>query len=101
MELAVLGGPEFVLGFELAGIRKSFEVEDDAMKTIQQAMSDTDIGIVVIDEKTMSKLKEHERYKIERSVKPTFVTLSAEKTGEENLRKMIVKAIGVDLLGGK
>ncbi|MFH1132880.1 MAG: V-type ATP synthase subunit F [Nanoarchaeota archaeon] len=98
MDIAIIGTPEFILGFQLAGIRKTIEAGDNPLKDIQQLRDDPEVGIVITDEETMSRLKEHERYAIERSVRPTFVVLSVKSSGQDNLRRMIRKAIGVDLL---
>ncbi|MBU0979439.1 MAG: V-type ATP synthase subunit F [Nanoarchaeota archaeon] len=98
MEISAIGRAEFVLGFQLAGVRKTIEVGKSPMEDIQALTADPEIGIVITDEETMSSLKEHERYQLERSVRPTFIVLSTKSSGQENLRKMIRKAIGVDLL---
>ncbi|MFH1408959.1 MAG: V-type ATP synthase subunit F [Nanoarchaeota archaeon] len=98
MEIAALGTQEFILGFQLAGIRKTIEISDAPLKDFQQVLDDKNIGIVITDEHSMERLKEHERFRIERSVRPAFIVLSMTASGQDNLRKMIMKAIGVDLL---
>ena len=97
MELAVIGGSEFTLGFALAGIKKIMEADADPAAAFKQAMQDGSVGIIITDEATVAKLEEHVREDVERSVKPVIVVLSAEAT-QESLRKMIKKSIGVDLL---
>jgi len=48
MELAVIGRGDFTLGFRLAGIRKTHEVDEGSINsTVQQALKDPDIGILI------------------------------------------------------
>ncbi|MBW2999874.1 V-type ATP synthase subunit F [Candidatus Woesearchaeota archaeon] len=96
LELAVVGGSEFTLGFKLAGIRKIFDVEGKASEQIRKVMQDPNVGIMVIDDKTVEALDEPLKEDITNSVKPVSVVLSTKATQEE-LRKMIIKSIGVDL----
>ncbi|NQV08805.1 V-type ATP synthase subunit F [Candidatus Woesearchaeota archaeon] len=97
LEVVVVGTPRFVLGFQLAGIRKTYEVENDPFNKIKEVMSDQNIGIIITDEESMSKLDEHDRLDMESSVKPVFMVLSEEATSD-TLKKMIKKSIGVDLM---
>ena len=50
MEIAVVGTDEFVLGFRLAGVRKTYvaETEEQLVERINQALQDTDVGILVL-----------------------------------------------------
>jgi len=96
MRLAVIGSPEFTVGFQLAGITLVKDVGEDIMKDVEDIKNKGDIGVVVIEEKTLASLGEHDRKVIEDSVEPVFISLSTEAT-QDNLRKMIKKSIGVDL----
>jgi len=96
MELAVVGGSEFALGFHLTGIRKVYETDDDPTKKIEEIMKDENVGIVITDAKTMEKTDERVRERAEISVRPVFVVVSTEAR-QEALRKMILRSIGVDL----
>lgn len=98
MEIAVIGKQDFILGFQLAGIENTFEITQDPMKIIKEVMKKEDIGIIVLDEESISSLSEHDRFIIERSVRPVAITLSKEAENE-TLRDMIVKSIGIDLWG--
>ena len=98
MEIAVLGGSEFILGFQLAGITRTMEVSENPANEIKEVMKAPDVGIIVIDEKTMEKLDENTQQLIESSIKPVSVVVSTKDTNEA-LRRLIKKSIGVDLLG--
>ncbi len=99
-ELAVIGDSEFVMGFELIGIKKIFEADtnQELKERFTEAMSDTNIGIIVTNDKSMKKLSQNFRRNVENSITPVVVTLSVDEFAQDNLRDMIKKAIGIDLL---
>ncbi len=96
MNIAVVGRDDFVLGFQLAGINRIFEVEDNAAEKIDLIMQSQEIGIVIIDKKIIDELPEAKKELVEGSVKPVFVSLSTE-ISQEGLRQLIKKSIGIDL----
>ena len=94
----ILGNEEFTLGFRLAGVNDIIEVNETSVEKEIKKMIDEKIdGICVIDKKTTELVHERTRTKIEDSVKPVFVVLS-ETAEQENIRKMIIKAIGIDIM---
>ncbi len=95
-EVIVIGGNEFNLGFQLAGIRKIIDAEENAEHKFREAFENPDTGIIITDDTTMGKLSANFREIVETSVKPSVVVLSTEGR-EEGLRQMIIKSIGVDL----
>ena len=99
-ELAIVGNSEFVMGFELIGIKKIFEGEtkEQLKDRFSNALADSKIGIVVTNDKAVNKLDSATRRQVENSVTPVVVVLSTESFAQENLRDMIKKAIGIDLL---
>ncbi|MBI3034702.1 V-type ATP synthase subunit F [Candidatus Woesearchaeota archaeon] len=96
VKLAVIGGSEFVVGFQLAGIKDIFEITGNYFNELKNMKSKKEIGIVVVDEKIMENLEMHQRLEIEASVDPVFIPLSA-KAEQDSLKKLIKKSIGVDL----
>jgi|SRR3989338_7244762 len=98
VDVVVLGNNEFVVGFQLAGIRETIEVSSEPLKDIEGLRKRQDIGVVVIDEKIMESLEQHQRERIEDSVNPVFIPLST-KVEQDSLRRLIKKSIGVDLWG--
>ncbi|MBI1969981.1 V-type ATP synthase subunit F [Candidatus Woesearchaeota archaeon] len=101
LEVAVIGSSEFVLGFQLAGVKRIIELEEkeNPEKKIMELKQDPAIGIIITDARTMEKLNEYRREEIQASVKPVVVVLSIEAEAQDALRKMILKSIGVDLWG--
>ncbi len=95
-DIAVIGEAEFTLGFALTGIRRVIN-PTDANTEIRPLLEDKTVGIVIIDETTMGKLDDHVKEDVVTSIEPVFVTVSATAQQEE-LRKMILQSIGVDLM---
>ncbi len=95
MEIAVIGGEEFCLGFRLAGVKKIFETSEPR-EAMSSAKEDPEIGVVIFDEKLLKKLDSEDKAALEDSLKPIYITLSTESS-EDSLRKMIRKSIGVEL----
>ena len=104
-QLAAIGSNQFILGFRLAGIRHTFEVEPSlnkktdisakGIKTLITASADN-IGIVIMDENLLDSMSFFDRSDIENSISPVFIPLST-RAAQENLRRLIKKSIGVDV----
>jgi V/A-type H+-transporting ATPase subunit F len=96
VKIAVAGSNEFVVGFQLAGIRDIIELKGNYFNELKSMKSRKDIGVVVVDEKMMESLETHQRLEIEDSVEPVFIPVST-KTEQDSLKRLIKKSIGVDL----
>ena len=97
MDIAVVGTPEFTLGFQLAGIDSLFNPEDEeAMVSVfKSLLNSKSVGIVVVDSTILSTLPERLRDQLSASVSPTVLGIGTEE--DTTLRDTIRKAIGVDL----
>ena len=96
VKIAVVGGNEFVVGFQLAGIKDIVEISNNPFNDLKNLKQRKEIGIVVVDENIMEKLEMHQRLEIEASVDPAFIPIST-KVEQDSLKKLIKKSIGVDL----
>ena len=96
VKIAVVGGNEFIVGFQLAGIRDVIEINDDYFNQLKNLKNQKEIGIVIVDEKIMENLELHQKQDIEASVDPVFIPVS-EKAEQDSLKRLIKKSIGVDL----
>ncbi len=95
-QLAVAGTESFTLGFRLAGIRKIWTAEGDALAgAVREAMADEDVSILVMDTASVQTLEPRLRDKIATSVRPTLVAVGMEE--DNTLREKIKQAVGVDL----
>lgn len=97
MDIAVIGKSEFVVGFRLAGIRKTFDVRDakELEDRIRQCMSDRDLGVIVLHADDLKNLSPGMQKTVDESVEPTFIAIGGRE--ESGLREKIRRAIGVDL----
>ena len=97
MEIAVVGTPEFTLGFQLAGISHLHNpADDEAMANVLRTLLNSkEVGIVVVDSASLGRLPERLREQLSASVTPTVLGIGTEE--DNTLRDTIRKAIGVDL----
>jgi V/A-type H+-transporting ATPase subunit F len=97
MEIAVVGNSDFVLGFRLAGVRKTFDAtSSDIESRIQDILNDRTVGILVIHNDDMKKLSLQMQKTLDDSVEPTVISIGG-KGESTNLRDKIKQAVGVDL----
>ncbi len=98
MEIAVIGNSEFILGFRLAGIRKTYATDDDEKlsEQITSVLQDGDVGILVLNSSDMEKIPRRLRATLENSVKPTVIAIGGEEGGL-SMRDRIKRSVGVDL----
>lgn len=98
MEIAVIGNSEFILGFRLAGIRKTYAAENDEKRNeyITRVLQDGQIGILVLNNSDMEKIPRRLRVTLENSVRPTVIAIGAEEGGL-TMRERIKRSVGVDL----
>ncbi|MBI2660106.1 V-type ATP synthase subunit F [Candidatus Woesearchaeota archaeon] len=96
VKLAVVGNNEFVVGFQLAGIKDTIEINGNHFNELKGLKSKKEIGVIVVDEKIMEGLEPHQRMDIESSVEPVFIPIST-KAEQDSLKRLIKKSIGVDL----
>ncbi len=97
MEIAVVGTSDFVIGFRLAGIRKTYDATSmDIEAKIQAVLNDKNVGILVIHDTDMKTLSPHLQQILDDSVEPTVIAIGG-KGESTNLRDKIKQAVGVDL----
>jgi len=97
MEIAFVGGSESVLGFNLAGIKKSYaaNTEEEMVSKIGEVMADSNVGILVLRQSDYNKLPKRLQEQLSESIKPTIISIGTEQSTE--MREKIKRAIGVDL----
>ena len=97
MEIAFVGGSESVLGFNLAGVKKTYAAtpEDEMVSKIGDVMADSNVGILVLKQSDYNKLPKRLQEQLSESIKPTMITIGTEQSTE--MREKIKRAIGVDL----
>ena len=96
VKIAVAGSNEFVVGFQLAGIRDTFELGKNPFDEMKILKSEKKFGIIVVDEKIIENLELHQRLEIESSVDPVFIPVST-RVEQDSLKRLIKKSVGIDL----
>ena len=98
MEIAVIGNGEFILGFRLAGVTRTYAAESDekVVEHVNRVLGDSAIGILVMNSSDMVKIPPRLRTTLENSVHPTVISLGEEEGGL-SMRERIKRSVGVDL----
>ena len=98
MEIAVIGNSEFILGFRLAGVTKTYpaDTEEKVVEYVNKVLDDNAVGILVLNSSDMAKIPPRLRITLENSVHPTVITLGEEEGGL-SMRERIKRSVGVDL----
>ena len=96
VKTAVLGSNEFVVGFQLVGIKDTLEVSNNPMEDINNLKAKKEHGVVIIEQSLLDGLDKHQRLQIEDSVDPVFIPISTISE-QDSLKRLIKKSVGVDL----
>ncbi len=103
MNITIIGSKEMCLGFKLAGVKEAYcsEEIEDMNVFVENLFKRDDVGIVVIDTSSFSKINWNLKKKIEVTAKPSFITVqdfgSDVSGAEEDLNVLIKRALGFDL----
>ncbi len=97
MEIAIVGTPEFTLGFQLAGIMRLHNPpSDDEMRdTLISLLEEKEVGIIVVDSADLMRMPDKLRQRMSDSISPTVLGIGTEE--DNTLRESIKSALGVDL----
>jgi V/A-type H+-transporting ATPase subunit F len=97
MEIAVVGTPEFTLGFQLAGVSDLYNPggEEELHSILRSLLNNKSVGLMVVDSTMLPTLPDRLRDQLSASVSPTVLGIGTEE--DTTLRDTIRKAIGVDL----
>ncbi|MDE1865912.1 MAG: hypothetical protein KGH94_04730 [Candidatus Micrarchaeota archaeon] len=106
-KIAVVGGHALELGFKVSGITTSYTCENgtDAEAAIGKLMQDDQVGIIVVAANLAREIKDRRlREALTSSMKPLFIVVSeqgAKEEYEDDLRQLIIRALGVDIMKAK
>lgn len=96
--LAVAGDEDFVLGFQLAGIRRAEKADNPAElgAAIERLLGGPkDIGILIVNAKDVPALAPNVRRRLTESIDPVVIQMGDDSGGD--LREKVKRAIGIDL----
>lgn len=96
-EIAVIGTPEFTLGFRLVGVRATMDATEpnELQQAVSKMVEREDIGILVMDQGDFDRLDEETQEDLRQRIRPTLVAIGL--TEDSALREQIKQAVGVDL----
>ena len=99
LKIVVIGDEVFVTGFNIVGVGEGVVVDEksDVNKEIEKLLSREDIGIIITNKEVFGRLNERLKDKLLEIVKPTVVVVSHDIAGDESLRLMIKKSLGIDV----
>jgi V/A-type H+-transporting ATPase subunit F len=104
MKIAVIGDAHFIIGFQLAGVKDAFEVnnKEDFKKVIEKVRNMNDLAIVIIQRDKVYEFRRMiDEWKREKSIYPVILELPGLKEKEvyeDPMREIIKRAIGIDVL---
>ena len=101
MKILVIGSQEAVLGFSLVGVRgKTVSTASEADEALDEALSTSDIGIILVTENVAELIEARmEQLKL-RSTVPLVVEIPGPegvRPDRPSLNEMVLRAIGVRL----
>ncbi|HVL48688.1 MAG TPA: V-type ATP synthase subunit F [Candidatus Thermoplasmatota archaeon] len=96
--IAVIGDEDFVLGFQLAGIRRAEKAEtpEEFTAAVDKVLTGPkDVGILIVNAKDVPGLAPNVRRRLSESIDPVVIQMGGEAGGD--LREKVKRAIGIDL----
>ena len=101
MKVLVIGHPEAVLGFSLAGVGgRVARTADEVNQALDEAQASKDVGIVLVTQDVAELIPARmERLKL-RSTVPLVVEIPSQggiPEGQESLGEIVLRAIGIRL----
>lgn len=97
MEIAAIGTTDFLLGFELAGVGRTYAATKETL--LDRIGACADAGIIIVDETLAAGLSPAQRAALETSIAPVIILLAKNGAPQmERLRRELRNTLGVDLL---
>jgi len=94
-EIGVVGSEDFVLGFQLAGVRKAVRSTPETYPQDVERLLASGLGILIVDAKDVDRLNPFLRKRLLDSNEPVVIQMGGESGGD--LREKVKRAIGIDL----
>ncbi len=101
MKVLVIGNPEAVLGFSLAGVNgQAASTADEVNQALDKALSSKEIGIVLITQDAAGLIEPRMEELRLRSTVPLVVEIPGPegvRPGQPSLGEVVLRAIGIKL----
>jgi len=103
MRIIVVGDRDMVNGFQLAGIKDTYEAEDPwRVKEILNDVKDMgDVAVVIISRRIAHEIRDYiNEWKKEKGIYPIILEIPDKKEVEveDPMRDLVRRAIGIDIL---
>lgn len=94
--IAALGSDEFVLGFRLAGVKRTLPAtQEEFPGKLEQQLADREIGILIVNARDLAKVGPALRRRATESIDPVVIQIG--DASNDDLREKVKRAIGIDL----
>lgn len=100
-KITALGDYNFTIGFTLAGVHDVFTIKEGAEQKLTELIDSKQYSIIFISEKLNKQMDWRLKKKIENMAYPVIVALpdiSAESSEADNIRALIKRALGFDIM---
>ncbi len=101
MKVKVIGNPEAVLGFSLAGVEgREATTADEVNRALDDALSAGDIGIILITQDSSALVESRMAQLRLRSTVPLVVEIPGPegvRPGQPSLGEVVLRAIGIKI----
>jgi len=101
MKILVIGHPDAVLGFSLAGVGgRIATTAEEVNQALDDAQADTDVGIVLVTQDVAALIPARMEYLNLRSTVPLVVEIPSRggvPEGQPSLGDIVLRAIGIKL----
>jgi len=97
--ITVVGSPDFILGFRLAGIRNVYAEKTTIEPRITQILTEGQASILILHDEDFTRLPAAMKRRLRESRKPIVISVGSRE--EDDLRAKIKRVIGIDLYNKK
>lgn len=106
MEICVVGDPDTVTGFKLAGIKEGYKVGEasEALGILRDLIKEKDMGLIIVTERIGEELREEIKAMTEGKVTPIIVEIP-DKGGPiekkiDPIKELVKRAVGIEIKFG-
>ncbi|VVB76604.1 V-type ATP synthase subunit F [uncultured archaeon] len=103
-KMVVVGDQLMSMGLKLSGVKESYPLSktEEPDRLLYELFERKDIGVIIASEGMIERIKDRRlRFKIENSIDPVVIEIPGYNEKEKHadtLRRLILRAVGVDLM---
>lgn len=101
-KIVVVGNTQLALGFKLSGVMETYSVKNavECERVMRDLMQRDDVGMIITTSKTLNDIRDRKLSNaIAESALPMIIEVPSykEEGQPDTLRKLIMRAIGIDI----